>query len=259
MGKIKIKDINLLLLILLPLTFIVSPYSHSFMVIVILVWINNNNLRLRDFLYLKKVSASIVLLSVLIGTLLALMNFFDHFYFRFTIETIGKSKMSLSLSNIWFLFTFCIFKPFIEELFFRGFLYNFYKKKGILIALIISSVLFSVLHFDLYRIIIIFIIGVFLVLLYEITECFWISVLVHGSINAIHTLLVVQPVARYMKVLLYWMQGDNVLLFRLKLLPVSIVLFILVILVMILIMSISKNNIFQEKKFKLVNKNEASH
>jgi len=259
MGKIKIKDINLLLMIVLPLTFIVSPYSHSFMVIVILVWINNNNLRLRDFLYLKKVSASIVLLSVLIGTLLALMNFFDHFYFRFTIETIGKSKMSLSLSNIWFLFTFCIFKPFIEELFFRGFLYNFYKKKGILIALIISSVLFSVLHLDLYRIILIFIMGVFLALLYEITQCFWIPVLIHGSVNAIHTLLVVQPVARYMKVLLYWLQGDNVLLFRLKLLPVSIVLFILVILVMILIMRISKNNIFQEKKFKLINKDEASH
>ncbi|WP_352417798.1 hypothetical protein, partial [Proteiniborus sp.] len=49
------KDVNLLLMIVLPLTFIVSPYSHSFMVIVILVWINNNDLKLRDFLYLSVV------------------------------------------------------------------------------------------------------------------------------------------------------------------------------------------------------------
>ena len=120
-------------MIVLPLTFIVSPYSHSFMVIVILVWINNNDLKLRDFLYLRKVSASIVLLSVLIGALLALMNFFDHFYFQFAIEIIGKSTLSFSLSNISLLFTFCVFKPFNEELFYRGFIYNFYKKKGIFI------------------------------------------------------------------------------------------------------------------------------
>ncbi len=104
MDKMKIKDVNLLLMIVLPLTFIVSPYSHSFMVIVILVWINNNDLKLRDFLYLRKVSASIVLLSVLIGALLALMNFFDHFYFQFAIEIIGKSTLSFSLSNIWYQF-----------------------------------------------------------------------------------------------------------------------------------------------------------
>lgn len=167
--------------------------------------------------------------------------------------------MSLSPENIRFLFTFCVFAPFIEELFFRGFLYNFYKKKGIIIALIISSVLFSVLHFDLYRIILIFIIGVFLALLYEITQCFWIPVLIHGSVNAIHTLIVIKPVAKYMKMFLYWLYGDNMWLFRLKLLLISITLFILTILVTILIIRISKNNIFQDKNIKLFNKSETSY
>jgi len=259
MDKIKIKDSKLLLLILLLLTFIISPYNHSFMVIFILVWISKNDIELRDFLYFRKVNTSVVLLSVLIGALLACMNFFDHFFFRLTIEGLGKSSISLSPENIRFLFTFCVFAPFIEELFFRGFLYNFYKKKGVIIALIISSVLFSVLHFDLYRIILIFIIGVFLALLYEITQCFWIPVLIHGSVNAVHTFIVMKPVAKYMKIFLYWLHGDNVWIFRLKLLLISITLLILVILVTILIMGISKNNIFQEKKIKLFNKSETSY
>ncbi len=155
--------------------------------------------------------------------------------------------MFLSSTNLWFLFTSCIFKPFIEELFFRGFLYNFYKKKGIRKALIISSILFSVLHLDLYRIIILFIVGVFLALLYEITQCFWIPVLIHGSGNAIHTFIVMQPMSSYMKIFLYWLHGGNMLLFRLKLLLISIFLFILIILVAILIMRITGNNLQGEK------------
>lgn len=247
MGKITIKDTNVILLILLSLTFIISRYDHSFMVIAILVWTSKNSLKLKDFLYHKKVNSSVVLLSVLISALLSFMSFFDHFFFQLTIEDLGESSMFLSSTNLWFLFTSCIFKPFIEELFFRGFLYNFYKKKGIRKALIISSILFSVLHLDLYRIIILFIVGVFLALLYEITQCFWIPVLIHGSGNAIHTFIVMQPMSSYMKIFLYWLHGGNMLLFRLKLLLISIFLFILIILVAILIMRITGNNLQGEK------------
>ena len=46
MDKIKIKDVNFLLLIVLPLTFlIVSPFSHILMMIIILAWVGINELR----------------------------------------------------------------------------------------------------------------------------------------------------------------------------------------------------------------------
>jgi len=259
MGKANFKDAKTLLLILLLFTLIISPYNHSFMVIFILVWISKNDIELRDILYLRKAKFPIVLLSMLIGALLALMLFFDHFYFQVAIENLSKSSMSFSPENIRFLFIASVFVPFIEELFFRGFLYNLYKKKGIVKALIISSLIFSVLHFDLYRVIIIFISGIFYALLYEITQCFWIPVLIHGSVNAIHTFILMKPVVKYMEVFLYWLHGDNVWIFRLKLLLISITLLILVILVTILIMRISKNNIFQEKKIKLFNKGDESY
>jgi membrane protease YdiL (CAAX protease family) len=259
MDNIKIKDVNLLLLIVLPLTFlIVSPLSHVLMFITIQVWAGRNDMKFRDFLYFNKTKASIVLLSILIGALLAFMNFFNHFYFRVNIDFLGKNQLS-SLSALWFLLTSCVFGPIVEELFFRGFLYNFYKKKGILTAIILSSTFFSIVHYDLYRIMIIFIMGVFLALLYEITQCFWIPVIVHGSINGIHTLLVLQPIAGFLKEFLYWLHGDNVWLFRIKLLLISIVLCILAISVMFLVMRITGNNIFKGRKIKdliLINKND---
>jgi len=150
------------------------------------------------------------------------------------------------------------FGPIVEELFFRGFLYNFYKKKGILTAAILSSMFFSIFYYDLYRIILIFIMGIFLALLYEIIQYFWIPVIVHGSINEIHTLLVLQPVAGCMKEFLYWLHGGNLWLFRIKLLVISIVLFMLAISAVFLIMRISGNNIFKERKIKdlvSINKN----
>jgi len=250
MDKIKIRNINLLLMIVLPLTFLmVSPLSHVLMFIAIQVWARRNDMKLRDFLYFNKTKASIVLLSILIGALLAFMNFFNHFYFRVDIDFLGKSQLS-SLSAFWFLLIFCIFGPIVEELFFRGLLYNFYKKKGILTAVILSSVFFSIFHYDLHRIILIFIMGVFLALLYEITQCFWIPVIVHGSINGIHTLIVLQPIAGFLKEFLYWLHGDNVWLFRIKLLLISIVLFMLAMSVVFLIMRICGNNIFEGRKIK---------
>ncbi|MCK9218033.1 MAG: CPBP family intramembrane metalloprotease [Firmicutes bacterium] len=251
MDGIKMKDVNLLLLAVFPLTFLIAyPFGHILMFVIIRAWIGKNDLNFRDFLYLKRTKASIVFFSVLIGAFLALMNFFNHFYFRYNIELLGSNKFSLSLSNLWFLFTFCVFGPVIEELFFRGFLYNFYKNKGIFSAIILSSVFFSLTHFDAYRIIMIFIIGVFLALSYEITKCFWVPVLIHGSINMIHTFLVFEPIAGFLKELLYWIYGDNVLFFRLKLLLISIVLCILAILALLFIMHLSGNNIFKGKKFR---------
>jgi membrane protease YdiL (CAAX protease family) len=229
------------------------------MFIIIQAWAGRNDLKLRDFLYFRKTKISIILLSVLVGALLALIYFFEHFYFQFAIESLGKTKLSLSLSFLWFIFVFCILGPPVEELLFRGVLYNFYKKKGILPAIILSSVFFSMLHFDLYRIASIFIIGVFLALLYEITQCFWIPVLVHSSVNTIHGFLVVEPIAIFLKAFLYWMHGGNVWIFRVKLLFISFVLCILAILVMLLLMRISGNNVFQGKGFnnlRLINRDE---
>jgi membrane protease YdiL (CAAX protease family) len=218
--------------------------------IIILAWLSKGGLHFRDFLYLRKTKVSIMLLSGLIGFLLSFIGVLHHFYFQPSIEILEEDKLSLSLSVLQFIFVIAVLGPPVEELFFRGILYNFYKKKGILPALILSSLLFSLIHFSLYRVIIIFILGAFLALLYEITQCFWIPVLVHSSANEVHTILFLDPIVRILQEFLYLLHGGNVWLFRIKLLVISIVLCILAIIVMFLIMRISGNNIFQGKEFK---------
>ncbi|HCJ56333.1 MAG TPA: hypothetical protein DHV55_02310 [Clostridiaceae bacterium] len=259
MDRIKIKDVNLLLLIIFLLTqFAETPLFDFFMIIVIFTWLSKNNLNLRNFLYFSKTNTSIILLSVLTAVLLVFASFFYYFYSASSIESIGERKLSLSLSFLWSIFVASVLGPLVEELFFRGILYNSYKKKGFLLAIILSSTFFFLIHFN-YRKITIFIIGVYLALLYEITQCFWIPVLVHGSYNAFASVFFALT-ARFLQVFLYWLYTDNVWFFRIKLLLISIVLYILAILVMLLIMRISGNNIFQGKEFKnmkLINRDDS--
>ena len=167
-----------------PLTLLfINPFFHILIFIIIQVWARKYDLRLRDFLYLNRIKVSIVLFSLLIVVLLTTMNLINYLYIRIIIEPVEVKK--LSSSTIWALFIACIISPIVEELFFRGVLYNFYKKKGILVAVILSSILFALIHYNFYRIVMIFIIGVFLALSYEITQCFWIPMLIHSGINLV--------------------------------------------------------------------------
>jgi len=60
MDKIKIKDVNFLLMIVFPLTFLIAyPFGHILMFVIIRAWIGKNDLNFRDFLYLKRTKASI--------------------------------------------------------------------------------------------------------------------------------------------------------------------------------------------------------
>ncbi|MBF0413758.1 MAG: CPBP family intramembrane metalloprotease [Desulfamplus sp.] len=45
-----------------------------------------------------------------------------------------------------FLITACIVSPFAEELFFRGFLYSFFRKYGVFFALVASTLIFTLCH-----------------------------------------------------------------------------------------------------------------
>jgi len=248
MDKIKIKDINLLLLIMFPFTFLyVIPMSHIFMFIIIQVWAGKYDLRLRDFLHFEKVKLSVLLLSVLIAVLMKLEFFL--LFFKFSIQTVREYSSSLSLS-VWLMFLAVILAPFVEELLCRGVLYNFYKKKGILLSLILSSIFFSLFHFNLNGLMGRFIIGVILALLYEITQCFWVPVLVHSSYNALTALFVFEQIIEPLQALIYWLKSDNTWFSAIKFWLISAVLWILIILILLLITRISGNKIFDGQKLK---------
>jgi len=95
-----------------------------------------------------------------------------------------------SISNTILLVVVAFIGPVVEEVFFRGFLYSAFKKSwGVLPALFISSVLFSVVHLQVYSFLPLFIIGWLLAYIFEKTRSLFPAIFLHAIYNLILILI----------------------------------------------------------------------
>ncbi len=99
----------------------------------------------------------------------------------------------LDTNGAAFLLTFlavAIVAPIAEEIFFRGFLYGGLRGRiGVIGAVIVSALFFTILHFTLDQFIPIFVLGVFLAGLYETTGSLWPGIFLHAANNGISLIL----------------------------------------------------------------------
>ncbi len=103
------------------------------------------------------------------------------------IEILVKNR---SISNNILLIVVSFIGPVIEEVFFRGFLYSAFKKNwGVLPALFLSSVLFSIVHLQLYSFVPLMIIGWLLAYIFEKTKSLFPAIFLHGVYNLILILI----------------------------------------------------------------------
>ena len=92
---------------------------------------------------------------------------------------------------IWLPFA-CIVSPFLEEIFFRGFIYPAIKKYWKIVpSMILTSVFFGGLHLSVSAFLPIVVLGLVLNCLYEKTGSLWAPMLFHGFNNLAATLVVV--------------------------------------------------------------------
>jgi membrane protease YdiL (CAAX protease family) len=85
----------------------------------------------------------------------------------------------------WFLFVGIILAPFVEEIFFRGFLFQgFREKMGWLKAALLSSAIFSMSHLDPASLIPTFVLGFALAYIFHRSNSLWPGMILHFSINA---------------------------------------------------------------------------
>ena len=85
---------------------------------------------------------------------------------------------------LFFIVQVGVIAPFVEELFFRGFLYNALKKRlGLSFAVIITTLFFALSHQELLHFIPIVSIGLLLVYVYERSGSLWTAVVVHSIHN----------------------------------------------------------------------------
>jgi len=87
-------------------------------------------------------------------------------------------------SPVWFFIVGAVLAPLVEEIFFRGFLFQGFRAKyGWVSAMLLSSAIFAVAHLDLASLIPTFILGNLLAYLYHRSNSVWPGVILHVLVN----------------------------------------------------------------------------
>jgi len=88
-------------------------------------------------------------------------------------------------SPIWFFITGAVIAPIVEEIFFRGFLFQGFRHKyGWLPAVFLSSAIFGAAHLDPVSLIPTFVLGCVLAYVYHRSNSVWPGILFHAAINS---------------------------------------------------------------------------
>jgi membrane protease YdiL (CAAX protease family) len=91
----------------------------------------------------------------------------------------------------WFFLVGAVMAPLVEEIFFRGFLFQGFRARyGWIISMLLSSSIFAVAHLDPASLIPTFILGNLLAYLYHRTNSIWPGVILHVLINTFGLALV---------------------------------------------------------------------
>jgi len=88
-------------------------------------------------------------------------------------------------SPIWFFVTGAVIAPIVEEIFFRGFLFQGFRQKyGWMPAVFLSSAIFGAAHLDPVSLIPTFVLGCVLAYVYHRSNSVWPGIIFHAAINS---------------------------------------------------------------------------
>jgi uncharacterized protein len=109
--------------------------------------------------------------------------------YGFGIRTQGdeiKQLFEMLKSPVWFFLVGAILAPLVEEIFFRGFLFQGFRARyGWVPGLLLSSAIFGLAHLDPAALIPTFILGCLLAFLYQRTNSVWPGVILHMLVNSV--------------------------------------------------------------------------
>lgn len=109
-------------------------------------------------------------------------------------DSYQETLQTLSKAPVISLFQVCILAPIIEEILMRGYLLNGLSVSyGSFIALLMSSFLFAILHFNMVQTFSAFICGIVLGLLYLHTGSIFCCILTHAGYNLISYITMILP------------------------------------------------------------------
>ncbi|MCI9071736.1 MAG: CPBP family intramembrane metalloprotease [Lachnospiraceae bacterium] len=141
---------------------------------------------------LKKVHISTALMTVLFTLLLEpLITVVNAFSMLFVDNTVAGLSPHILQIPLWgMLLGIAVYAPFAEELAFRGVIYQSYRQQGNRWrALLLSSLLFGLMHMNLNQACYAFVIGIALALLVEATDSMIPAFIAHACVNGLSTVL----------------------------------------------------------------------
>jgi membrane protease YdiL (CAAX protease family) len=104
------------------------------------------------------------------------------------VDTQGEAIIEMFAeldSPVWFIVVGAIFAPLVEEIFFRGFLFQGLRPRlGWIAASLVSSAVFAAAHLDLVTLIPTFILGNVLAYVYHRSNSVWPGIFLHFLVNA---------------------------------------------------------------------------
>ncbi len=125
----------------------------------------------------------IILFTFLIMPLITVLNALSMFIVDNAVASMQSDIVEISFPVMLFLIG--IYGPFCEEFVFRGVIYNSFRKTGsVFWAIILSSLLFGLMHLNINQALYACVIGVLLALLVEATGSLWSSVVCHMVFNS---------------------------------------------------------------------------
>lgn len=105
------------------------------------------------------------------------------------VDTQGDQILQLFAaldSPVWFVIVGVVFAPIIEELFFRGFLFQGFRQRyGWVNGALLSSAIFGAAHLDLVAFIPTFVLGLLLAYMYHRSNSVWLPIILHVLVNAL--------------------------------------------------------------------------
>lgn len=143
----------------------------------------------------SKLSFKQIIIIILIGLvslflISPIINVFDEFLVYIGIPSSNLPiNINKPINFIYLVLTLGILAPISEELLFRGIIFNGLKQKGIKTAVLISSLMFMLVHLNLHQTIYQFILGVILALAVLYTNNIFSSVLIHFINNTLVLLI----------------------------------------------------------------------
>lgn len=161
---------------------ILSQIAFIFVYILI---VKKKKMPLRKSVNIQKINLKQIIILVLIAfcclfLISPIINVFDAFLVNLGIKS---SSLPISLNNplnlIYLIITLGILAPISEELLFRGIILDGLKEKGLTKAVLISSVMFMLMHLNLHQTLYQFLLGVILALVVIYTNNIFSSILIH--------------------------------------------------------------------------------